>query len=157
MEPIIVATVGALAAIAVGFITGLFARKKSKAEWSDQIAEAAGGLLEQYRHDNADLRVDLMQQQAAVSALQNEMGQTRADLATTRTELAATRGELAATRTELAGTRSELITTRNELITTRGELIEMRKGVRMLIRQIEQLGETPAWQPRQASPEGHDG
>lgn len=160
MEPIGVAIIGALALVIGGLVTGLFARRKDKADAADKITEAAGKLLEQYRCDNADLRLELTEHQTRLNAMQAEMAQTRNDMTTTRVELAATRGELAATRVELSNTRSELLSTRNELVTTRGELIEMRKGVKMLIRQIEQLGETPAWQPRPVAFPGvasHDG
>jgi len=148
---VIVAIIGAIGGIAAGIITGAFVRRRTEAETADKITAAAGGLLDQYRRDNADLRLQVAAHAADLLSLQHEMAQTRVDLSATRVELASTRGELAATRQELASTRHELTSTRQELVTTRGELIEMRKGVRMLIRQIEQLGETPAWQPKTAT------
>lgn len=156
---VIAAIIGAVAGIGAAIVMGLFVRRRTAAETTDKITTAAGGLLDRYLHDNADLRLEVMGHAATLLSLQHEIAQVRVDLAATRVELAGTRGELVATRAELVNTRKELTATRAELDTMRAELIEMRKGVRLLISQIEQLGETPAWRPKTAplAPEGGQG
>jgi septal ring factor EnvC (AmiA/AmiB activator) len=150
MGQVLTAVIGAVGVVIGAAMAGWFLRPKTRAEAANQWSEAASRTLEQCRLDIANMEVRL-------TAAQTEATQFRGDLAATRTELSATRAELAVTRTELASTRSELVTTRSELAATRSELLETRKGVRLLIGQIERLGETPAWRPMGDKPSGEAG
>jgi type II secretory pathway pseudopilin PulG len=136
VDAVAIAIIGAIASIAAGITAGLFARRKVRAEAGNLITEAASTLLEQYREDNRQARDAGIALEFKLLTLQTDMAQMRTDLASTRGELVSTRGELEATRIELRETRTELADT--------------RRGVRLLVEQVELLGQTPAWRPPQA-------